>query len=115
MMSGIAKYSLRAMAAVVVSGLVTFSMLGCHSGPSADEIGSTVKTSMQSTFDTDPNFIPEHFKVDKVVAVKKTDTTYDGTASINYQGQEHDVPVAITMDGTTANWKVAPGGFAFAQ
>jgi hypothetical protein len=89
------------------------TMTGCH--PSADHIGDVVKGSMQSTFDTDPNFSFAHFKVDKVVAVKKSDTDYDGTATIQYQGQPHQVPVHITLDSSdNATWKTDPGALSFA-
>ncbi len=81
-------------------------MVGCKQSP--EQIGKTVQGSMQQTFDKDPNFSPAHFKVDKVVAVKKTDTDYDGTASINYQGKEHDVPVHIILDQDKINWKTDP-------
>jgi len=88
-------------------------LTGCH--PSADQIGGTVKDSMQSTFDKDPNFANYHFKVDKVVATKKDDTNYDGVATVEYQGAPHQVPVHITLDNKdTANWKTDPGALDFA-
>jgi hypothetical protein len=91
------------------------TMTGCHSSPSPDHIGDVVKGSMQSTFDTDPNFTFAHFKVDKVVAVKKSDTEYDGTATIQYQGAPHQVPVHITLDASdNASWKTDPGALSFA-
>jgi len=89
------------------------TLTGCH--PSADQIGDTVKDSMQTTFDKDPNFANYHFKVDKVVATKKDDTNYDGVATVEYQGAPHTVPVHITLDSKDmANWKTDPGALDFA-
>ena len=74
-----------------------------------------VKTSMQSTFDKDPNFVNYHFKVDKVVATKKDDTNYDGVATVQFQNQPHQVPIHITVDnGGNADWKTNPGALDFA-
>ncbi len=98
---------------LLAPGVLFLSIVGCKQSP--EQIGKTVQGSMQQTFDKDPNFSPAHFKVDKVVAVKKTDTNYDGTASINYQGKEHDVPVHITLDQDKINWKTDPGSLSFAE
>ena len=86
---------------------------GCKQTP--EQIGTTVKGSMQQTFDKDPNFSPLHFQVDKVIAVKKTDTDYDGTASITYKGAAHEVPVHIVLNGDKVNWKTDPGSLSFAE
>jgi len=103
---------LRSGAMLLACCSLLLSMTGCH--PSADQIGDTVKDSMQTTFDKDPNFVNYHFKVDKVVAVKKDDTNYDGTATVEYQGQPHQVPIHITMVKDEANWKTDPGALDFA-
>ena len=102
----------RAMSLMAPAALLLM-MVGCKQTP--EQIGTTVQGSMQKTFDTDPNFSPLHFKVDKVVAVKKTDTDYDGTASINYQGKDHDVPVHIVLNNDKVNWKTDPGSLSFAE
>jgi len=89
------------------------TLTGCH--PSPDQIGDTVKGSMQSEFDKNPNFANYHFKVDKVVATKKDDTNYDGLATVEYKGQPHQVPVHITVDSKdNADWKTDPGALDFA-
>jgi hypothetical protein len=89
------------------------TLTGCH--PSTDQIGDNVKDSMQSTFDKDPNFVNYHFKVDKVVATKKDDTNFDGMATVEYQGQPHQVPIHITLDSKNmADWKTDPGALDFA-
>ncbi len=89
------------------------TMAGCK--PSTEHIGDVVKGSMQKTFDTDPNFSPAHFKVNSLAVVKKSDTDYDGTATIDYQGQTHQVPVHITVDSSeNASWKTDPGALSFA-
>jgi hypothetical protein len=101
----------RRIATILAPCALLFAMVGCHQSP--EQIGSTVKTSMQETFDKDPNFSPMHFKVDKVVAVKKADTAYDGTATIIYQSKNHDVPVHITLDKDEVSWKTDPGTLDF--
>ena len=104
---------LRGGALLLACCSLLLTMTGCHS--QADQIGDMVKTSMQSTFDKDPNFVNYHFKVDKVVATKKSDTDYTGVATVQYQGQPHQVPVQITLDAKDmANWKTDPGALDFA-
>ena len=99
--------------AVLVSCSMLAAMVGCKQSP--EQIGTTVKGSMQQTFDKDPNFSPLHFQVDSVTAVKHSDTDYDGTASINYKGAAHVVPIHITLNGDKVNWKTDPGSLDFAQ
>jgi len=44
-----------------------------------------------------------------------SDTNFDGTATIEYQGQPHQVPVHITLDANgDADWKIDPGALSFA-
>jgi hypothetical protein len=88
-----------------------FAMVGCKASPT--QIGATVKDSMQQTFDKDPDFSKMHMHVDNVVAVKKTDTAYDGTASITYKGASHQVPVHITLNKDDVDWKTDPGSLDF--
>ena len=93
--------------------VLLLALVGCKQTP--EQIGNTVQGSMQKTFDTDPNFSPLHFKVGKVTAVKHSDTNYDGTATINYQGKDHEVPVHIILDNDKVNWKTDPGSLSFAE
>src|SRR5471030_2601323 len=107
------KLLLRVGALLLACCSLLLTMTGCH--PSADQIGNTAKGSMQSTFDKDPNFVNYHFKVDKVVATKKSDTDYDGVATVQFQGQPHQVPIHITVDNSgNADWKTNPGALDFA-
>jgi hypothetical protein len=104
---------MRGGAVLLACSSLLFTLTGCH--PSSEHIGDVVKTSMQKTFDTDPNFMSAHLKVDSVTPVKKSDTDYSGTATIEYQGQPHQVPVTITLDSNDdASWKTAPGALSFA-
>jgi hypothetical protein len=106
-------FSIKSKALLLAPCALLFAMVGCH--PSTDQIATTVKGSMQSTFDTNPNFAPAHFQVGKVNVVKADDGTYTGTAGITFQGTEHQVPFHITMNGTNVDWKIDPGGLLFAQ
>jgi len=104
---------LRSGAMLLACSSLFIALTGCH--PSPDQIGETVKGSMQSTFDKDPNFVNYHFKVDNVVATKKDDSNYEGVATVEYQGAPHQVPVHITVDSKDmANWKTDPGALDFA-
>jgi hypothetical protein len=104
---------LRSGAMLLACCSLFLTLTGCHAN--ADSIGSTVRDSMQTTFDKDPNFANYHFKVDKVVATKKDDSNYDGVATVEYNGQPHQVPVHITVDDKDmANWKTDPGALSFA-
>ena len=98
---------------VLAPAALLLALVGCKQTP--EQIGNTVQGSMQKTFDSDPNFSPLHFKVGKVTPVKHSDTDYDGTATINYQGKDHDVPVHITLNNDKVNWKTDPGSLSFAE
>jgi hypothetical protein len=107
------KQMLRRGAMLVACCSLFLTLAGCHASP--EHIGDVVKGSMQSTFDKNPDFASYHFKVDSVVATKKSDTNYDGMATIEYQGQPHQVPVHITVDANdNADWKTDPGALSFA-
>ena len=47
-------FSIKSKALLLAPCALLFAMVGCH--PSTDQIAATVKGSMQSTFDTNPNF-----------------------------------------------------------
>ena len=101
------------MLKLLAPAALLLALVGCKQTP--EQIGNTVQGSMQKTFDSDPNFSPLHFKVSKVTAVKHSDTNYDGTAMINYQGKDHEVPVHITLNDDKVNWKTDPGSLSFAE
>jgi hypothetical protein len=104
---------LRCGVMLLASCSLLLSMAGCKSA--SQGVGDVVRDSMQSTFDKNPNFVNYHFKVDKVVATKKDDANYDGMATIQFQGQPHQVPIHITMDSNgNYEWKTGPTGLAFA-
>jgi hypothetical protein len=107
------KSLLRSGAMLLACCSLFLTLTGCHS--QAENLGDVVKGSMQKTFDTNANFANYHFKVDKVVATKKDDTNYDGVATVEYNGQPHQVPVHITVDSKgDADWKTDPGALDFA-
>lgn len=88
------------------------SILGCQK--SAESVGQNVRESMQQTFDNNPDFSKYHFYVEKVVAVKNGENTYEGMATVRYGSGEHEVSVRITSDGDNVLWKCDPGTFLFA-
>lgn len=90
---------------------VAILLAGC--GMSNDEIGGTVKSSMQQTFDSDEQFKGLHLSVARVLVVKQGNGSYQGVATVIHEGSTHNVPVEITADGSNVLWQVRPGGFAF--
>jgi len=96
------------IAAIIV---LAFMMAGC--GLSKEQIGETVKSSMQEKFNSDPQFKKWRLTVTDVQVLSKGGNQYQGIAKITHEGTSHDVPVEITVDGNNVMWQVAPGGFAF--
>jgi len=96
---------------VVVSMMIIAVMSGC--GMSTEDIGETVKTSMQETLSTDSDLQEYNLKVDNVQVFKKNENSYKGLASIIYKGSSHDITVEILVDGDNVMWEAAPGSFMF--
>ena len=96
---------------LVLTLLLVVMVAGC--GLSKDDIAATVKTSMQQTFDSDPQFRDWHLRVTGVQVLRKGGNQYQGMAKITYEGTSHDVPVEITVDGRDVMWQTAPGAFLF--
>jgi TonB family protein len=91
--------------------LFVAAVVGC--GMSKEEISRAVKTSMQSKFDTDPQFKSWHLTVTDVQVLSKGGNLYAGIARISHEDSPHDVAVDITVDGDQVMWKVPPGSFEF--
>lgn len=96
---------------VIVSMMIIAIMSGC--GMSTEDIGETVKTSMQETLSTDSNFQEYNLKVDNVQVFKKSENSYKGLANIIYKGSSHNVTVEILVDGDNVMWEAVPGSFMF--
>jgi hypothetical protein len=94
-----------------VSVLAATLLLGC--GMSTEQIGETVKTSMQQKFDSDAQFKEWHLLVTRVQVLKQGENRFQGIASVEHEGTSHDVPVEITADGSNVMWQVQPGAFMF--
>lgn len=82
-------------------------------GPTVEDIGADVRTSMQEKFNSDEEFKAYGLTVSSVIVVKQGENSYRGLAKILHQGTTHDVPVEVTADGSNVMWQVQPGGFAF--
>jgi hypothetical protein len=91
--------------------LVTGCNLSASTGLSAGKISETVKNSMQQKFDSDSPFKEWRLTVTGVKVEKQSETQYKGTATLLHEGEAHDVPVDITVNGENINWQVKPGGF----
>jgi len=96
---------------LVLMVLLVVIVSGC--GLSKDQIGETVKTSMQEKFDSDPQFKDWHLTVTGVQVLSKGGNQYQGIAKITYESTSHDVSVEITADGKNVMWQTAPGAFTF--
>jgi len=96
---------------IIVSMMIIAIISGCRM--STEDIGETVKSSMQETLSKDPNFKKYNLNVDNVQVFKKSDNSYKGIASIIYKGASHDITVEILVDGEKVMWEAAPGSFMF--
>jgi hypothetical protein len=96
---------------IILTTLIAVLMTGC--GLSKEDIGKTVKTSMQETLSSDSNFKKYNLTVNDVSVFQKGDNTYKGLASIEYKGTSHDVSVEILVDGGDVMWEAKPGAFMF--
>lgn len=91
--------------------LMTLILLfGC--GLSTEEIGKTVRASMQQRFDSDPQFKGFGLMVEAVTVVKQGDK-FQGIARIMRAGEQHDVPIEIAADGKNVMWQAQPAAFMF--
>ena len=64
---------------------LTFAVAAVGCGMSKEEISQTVKTSMQSKFNTDPQFKNWHFTVTDVQVLSKGGNLYSGIAKVSYK------------------------------
>lgn len=103
---------MRAAMKALACGVLTAALLvGC--GQSTDQIGETVKTSMQQKFDSDTQFKKWNLSVTSVQVLKQGAHRYIGMVTVVHEGESHDVPVEITADGSNLMWQVQPGAFMF--
>ena len=99
------------MRALALGVLAVALLIGC--GQSTEQIGETVKTSMQQKFDSDAQFKEWHLSVTRVQVLKQSENRYQGMATVIYEGDSHDVPVEITADGSNVMWQTPSGSFMF--
>jgi len=76
---------------------------------STEEIGKTVKASMQETLNSDQNLSEYELKVDNVQVFKQGGNTYKGLVNIIYKGSSHNVTVEVIVNGKNVLWEAAPG------
>lgn len=73
---------------------------------------STLKTSMQHTFDSDPRFTPYHVAVVTVSVAKQAGNLYQGIAVVQTPGNAaHTIAVEVTDDGKNVIWHAERGAF----
>jgi hypothetical protein len=89
--------------------IVVVILAGCR--PSNEQIGGTVKASMQRTVDSDPDLKNLHLTVDSVVVIRAGDNSYRGLAKVKSDSQSHDIPIELTADGKNVIWHTEPGAF----
>jgi hypothetical protein len=87
--------------------LLALGLLGCR--PSVKEVSANVKSSMQQTFDSDPQFRGLHLIVSTVTLVRDHDNSFQGMATVISARQSHDISITVTADGTNTIWKSEPG------
>jgi len=98
---------------IQIIGLIFLILFVGGCGLYQNQIGKTVKLSMQEKFNSDPQFKKFHLVVTDVQIAHKGGNQYQGIAKITYQGTSYDVPVEITADRDRVIWQVPPGGFSF--
>jgi hypothetical protein len=112
--SGLEKILICAVIVVAVGAVWHFSSQREDSKREAD-IGGQVKTSMQQTLDTDPQFARFHLVVSKVDVMHKSDNDYAGLAVVHGpKNVDHTVAVHVTSDGDRVMWQSDPGAFTWA-
>ena len=84
---------------------------GC--GMSKEQIAETVRTSMQQNIDNNDAFKDLGMTVGGVQVLKQGSNHYQGIADVILDGETHQVPIDITVDGKQVMWKAEPGAFAF--
>jgi ABC-type uncharacterized transport system auxiliary subunit len=107
-MGEIMRAAMRALACGVLAAAL---LVGC--ALSTDQIGETVKTSMQQKFDSDAQFKEWHLSATRVQVLKQSENRYQGMATVMHEGEPQDIPVEITADGSNVMWQVQPGAFMF--
>lgn len=84
--------------------LLALFAFGC--GLSREEIGETVRVSMQEMFETDPRYKELNLLVVDVVVVKLEDGGYRGVVNVRHRSDIHRVQVEITTDGDMVLWQI---------
>jgi ABC-type uncharacterized transport system auxiliary subunit len=73
-------------------GVLTAALLiGC--GLSTNQIGETVKTSMQQTFNSNSQFKEWNLTVTRVQVLKQGQNRYHDITKVMHEGESHDIPV----------------------
>lgn len=100
----------RCVLVIAFGASLALGLQGCR--PSTSEIGGTVKTSMQQTLDSDPQFKDLHLTVESITVIRAGGNVYQGLAKVRSATESHDIPVKITDDGNNMMWQTEPGAFA---
>ena len=86
-------------------------LLGCRMA--SEDVASTVESSLQEELDTGTRFQEFDVEVDKVDVVHEEGNVYRGQAVLQYSGEEHRVPVDITVEGRNVMWRIEPDALMF--
>lgn len=93
------------------SCLLLLAVCFCGCRPSTDEIGRTVKSSMQQTFDSDSRIKDFHLTVESITVIKTNENTYRGLATIKSPNLSKEITLTITTDGKSTIWETEQGAF----
>jgi hypothetical protein len=97
----------RHLSAAAICVSVVATLLGC--GPSPEEIGERVRTSMHNN----PDMRKLGVAVTRVVVIKESGNKYQGIADVRYKELERQVSVQVVAEGDNVVWKTEPGAFMF--
>ncbi|MCV7359158.1 hypothetical protein [Mycolicibacterium fluoranthenivorans] len=75
-----------------------------------DTLATWVMSSIQNTFDANPENAQANVRVQRVSLTQTGPTTFEGIATMTAFGNPpHDIPVHVFNDNGTPSWKIDPG------
>lgn len=95
--------------AIILAAILIFGGLSLQKSHAT----STVKESLQTQFDADEKYKEYQLKVGEVRLIRKSLFSFDGLASVNMDGENHNVRLDVTMDGMSIYWETQPFALGF--
>jgi hypothetical protein len=101
--------------AVILAAAVGGWFLWRQANPDISNLANDLRSSMNHTLSTDPQFTRLNLTVDDVTVMHQSDNSYLGVASVHTPNHpNHDVTVHVTYDGQSLLWNTDAGAFMWA-